>query len=178
MTSARSQDQELGALLLEDIVGGEQKIYALDKPAEGWRTVAAVVDSGAEETVAPPGLLPGRVTESAMQRAGGRYRAANGARIPNLGQQTVSFRTAEGHDCSLRFQVAGVERPLVSVSQLGRTGHKVEFGADGGSIVHQETGRRIHLARVGGVYLLKMRVRDLRSPSAEPADAGFSRLRK
>ena len=126
----------------------------------------------------PPGLLPGKVTESAMQRAGGRYRAANGARIPNLGQQMVPFQTMEGHDCSLRFQVAGVERPLISVSQLGKTGHRVEFGADSGFIVHLKTGRRIRLPRVGGVYLLRMKVRDARSPTAEPGASGFSRPRK
>ena len=67
----------------------------------------AVVDSGAEETVAPPGLLPGQVEESPMQRAGGRYRAANGSRLPNLGQQVAAFRTSEGLSRSLRFQIAG-----------------------------------------------------------------------
>ena len=46
-----------------------------------------------------------------MQRAGGRYRAANGSRLPNLGQQLAAFRTPEGRPCSLRFQIAGVERP-------------------------------------------------------------------
>ena len=84
----------------------------------------------------------------------------------------------EGHGCSLCFQVAGVERLLISVSQLGKTGHRVEFGADAGFIVHLKTGRRIRLPRVGGVYLLKMKVRDTRSPTAEPGASGFSRPRK
>ena len=92
----------------------------------------AVVDSGAKETVTPPGLLPGQVEESPMQRVGGRYRVANGVRLPNLGQLLAEFRTPEGHGCSLRFQIAGVERPLVSVSQLARTGHRAEFGVDEG----------------------------------------------
>ena len=95
-----------------------------------------------------------------MQRAGGRYRAANGARLPNLGQLLAEFRTPEGHGCSFRFQVAGVERPLVPVSQLARSGHRVEFGVDEGWIVHQQSGRRIRLQRAGGVYLLEMLVRD------------------
>ena len=110
----------------------------------------AVVDSGAEETVTPPGLLPGQVEESPMQRVDGRGRATNGARLPNLGQLLAAFRTPEGHGCSLRFQVAGVERPLVSVSQLARTGHRVEFGVDEGWIIHQQSGRRIRLQRAGG----------------------------
>ena len=145
---------------------------AKSKEPDGWKEVIAVVDSGAEETVAPPGLLPGPVTESPMQRAGGRYRAANGARIPNLGQQRVAFATAGGQRCSLMFQVAGVERPLVSVSQLVRTGHRVEFGAAEGAIVNLKTGRKIRLQRVGGVFVLRMRVRD---GKADRPAAGFSR---
>ena len=120
-----------------------------------------------------------------MQRAGGRYRAANGGRLPNLGQQLAGFRTPEGHECSLRFQVAGVEQPLVSVSQLARTGHRVEFGPDEGWIVHQQSGRRIRLLRTGGVYMLEMLVRDAGTARPGPAGmegtarsaAGFSRPR-
>ena len=128
----------------------------------------AVVDSGAEETVAPPGLLPGQVEESPMQRAGGRYRAANGSRLLNLGQQVAPFRTTEGLSRSLRFQIAGVERPLISVAQLAKTGHRVEFGADEGHIVHVPSGRRLRLQRTGGVYLLRMLVRGAASPGAKP----------
>ena len=118
-----------------------------------------MVDSGAEETVAPPGLLPGKVEESPMQRAGGRYRAANGSRLPNLGQQVATFRTPEGLSRSLRFQIVGVERPLISVAQLARTGHRAELGADEGHIVHVPSGQRLRLLRAGGVYLLRMMVK-------------------
>ena len=111
-----------------------------------------------------------------MQRAGGRYRAANGARIPNLGQQMTTLRAPDGHTCSLRFQIAGVERPLISVSQLAKTGHKVEFGADEAFIVHLRSGKRIRLQRAGGVYLLRMRVRDEQAAAATPQSVpGFSR---
>ena len=132
-----------------------------------------MVDSGAEETVAPPGLLPGRVVESPMQRVGGRYRAASGSRIPNLGQQDVSLKTPEGHGCSLRFQVADVERPLIFVSQLSKTGHKVEFEGAQGFITHKQSGKRIRLQPMGGVYLLRMKVRDDREvePRERPGGA-------
>ena len=102
-----------------------------------------------------------------MQKAGGRYRAANGSRLPNLGQQVASFRTPEGLSRSLRFQIAGVERPLISVAQLAKTGHRVEFGADEGHIVHVPSGQRLRLQRTGGVYLLRMLVRDATSPGAK-----------
>ena len=58
--------------------------------------VAAMVDSGVEETVVPTGLLPGKAVESPMQHAGGRYKAANGSRVPNLGQHDVAFQGTRG----------------------------------------------------------------------------------
>ncbi len=39
----------------------------------GCRLIEAVVDSGAEATVAPPNLFPGKVVPTAMSRAGGSY---------------------------------------------------------------------------------------------------------
>ena len=134
--------------------------------------ITAVLDSGAEETVAPPGLLPGRMESSPMSRSGGRFRAANGTRIANLGQQDATFSTTDGHTCRIRFQIAAVERPLVPVSQLAKSGHSVEFLKDVAMIVHKASGRKMRLPRVGGVYVLRMRVRD-----APPAagTSGFSR---
>ena len=104
-----------------------------------------------------------------MQRAGGRYRAANGARIPNLGEQRVPFQTAEGHKCRLLFQIAPVEKPLISVAQLGRTGNRVVLDGAGGYIENVRSGQRMNIVKEGNVYTLVMRV-----PSAEPA-SGFAR---
>ena len=70
----------LGVLTVEGAPEADRRLCSLERTAAGWRKVKAVVDSGAEETVTPPGLLPGQVEESPMQRAGGRYSAANGAR--------------------------------------------------------------------------------------------------
>ena len=64
---------------------------------------------------------------------------------------------------------SGVERPLVSVVQLARTGHRVEFGADEGHIVHVPSGQRLRLQRAGGAYLLRMMVKDARDPGAGDA---------
>ena len=128
--------------------------------------VAAVVDSGAEETVAPPGLFPGERRESAMQRAGGRYRAANGSRIPNVGEQLVEFLSTEGHRIALNFQLAEVERPLISVSHLSRAGNKVEFNGMGGKITHLKSERVIKLRKVGGTYVLVMQVPVADGPAA------------
>ena len=56
----------------------------------------AVVDSGAEESEAPPNVFPGEIHASAMSKTGGKYKAAAGTRVPNLGQQQVRFHNDEG----------------------------------------------------------------------------------
>ena len=95
-----------------------------------------------------------------MSKAGGRYRAANGSRIPNLGQQDVAFQPPEGYRCNLQFQVAEVTRPLISVSKLGRAGHTAVFEEKSGYILNNRTQKRIQLLRLDGVYILPMRVSD------------------
>ena len=56
------------------------------------------------------------------------------------------------------FQVAEVERPLISVAQLTSAGNRVILNDTGGSIVNAKTGKTIALVRRGGVYLLLMHV--------------------
>ena len=77
--------------------------------------IEAIVDSGAEESVTPPNLFREEVLPSPMSRAGRCYRAANGSPIPNLGQLLAHFRDENGKACGIPFQVAAVERPLISV---------------------------------------------------------------
>ena len=63
--------------------------------------VEAVVDSGADESVELPNVLPGEIHARAMSKTGGKYKAANDTRIPNLGQQKVRFRNDGGHVSSV-----------------------------------------------------------------------------
>ena len=91
--------------------------------------IEAAVDSGAEDSVVPPGLLPGELLPSPMSRAGRRYRAADGSPIPDLGQTLAQFGDADGAVCGIPFQVAQVERPLISVSRMAAAGCRVSFEA-------------------------------------------------
>ncbi len=104
----------------------------------------------------PPGLFPGPTVPSPLSRAGRGYRAANGTGIKNLGMVTVKFATAAGDRCSIPFQVAEVEQPLLSVAHLTAAGNRVELGHTGGRVVNTTTGRAIALERRGGVYIMKM----------------------
>ena len=123
--------------------------------SRGGEHLEAAVDSGAEESVAPPRFFAAQAAPSAVSKIGGAYRAANGARIRKLGQQKVTFSSAEGHRCEMPFQVAEVERPLVSVAQLTPAGNRVILSESGGQIVNSKTGRTIELTRRGGVYVLQ-----------------------
>jgi hypothetical protein len=141
---------------------GDKAVFAMARESEmkgQFKLVEAVVDSGAEESVAPPKIFPGSVVPSAMSRSGGKYRAANGARIPNLGQQKVMFMNDDGQKCGTTFQIADVERPLISASQLAASGNSVVFDQRGGRIVNTKSGRSMALHRRGGVYILKMWVK-------------------
>ena len=67
----------------------------------------------------------------------------------------------------LLFQIAPIERPLISVAQLGRTGHRVTFEGSKGCVEHIASGRRIALERSGNVYTFRMLV-----PGDSPAPPG------
>ena len=122
---------------------------------------SAVVDSGAEGSVSKPEHFPGELQPSAMSKSGENFRAANGSPIPNLGQKDVSFEVDEGHDCGITFQCAAkIDKPLIAVTQLCDAGNDVFLGKTSGKIVNQKTRKSIHLIRRGGVYILRMWVRD------------------
>ena len=97
-----------------------------------------------------------------MSRAGLTYRSASGEPIPNLGQTLVRFGNGEHRRCHVPFQLADVERPLVSVARLVDAGNRVYFGPTGGYIAHLATGRRLPLVREGNSYVLDMEVEDER----------------
>ncbi len=134
----------------------------------GGQVIEAVVDSGAVHSVTPPGWFPGPTVPSAWSRAGRGYRAANGTAIKNLGQVTVKFATAAGDRCSIPFQVAEVEQPLLSVAHLTSAGNRVELGHDSGRVVNLTTGRAIALERRGGVYIMRMFIANGVAPSPAP----------
>ena len=148
----------LGLLQRDDEQPLVSEVVAPEPRSEAFVTIRALVDSGAEDTVAPPGALPGTMVPSAMSKAGRKYRAANGAPIDNIGQIMALFQDARGRECGMPFQVAAVERPLISVTQLADAGHEVFFGKQGGTIRHTASGRTIPLKREKGVYVLEMKV--------------------
>ena len=153
------------SVLLDDTDDTHDALCTVSSQARGGRIVEAIVDSGAVHSVTPPELFPGRMTSSPWSRAGRGYRAANGTGIKNLGQVDVPFCTAEGHKCQIPFQVAEVEKPLLSVTHLTAAGNRVELGHTDGRVVNLKTGRSIALERRNGTYIMKMLIADAVAPA-------------
>ena len=107
-----------------------------------------------------------------MSRAGLSYRSANGDPIRNLGQTTVQFENGNHRKCVMPFQLAEVERPLISVARLVDAGHRVYFGPTGGFIAHIATGRRLPLTRDGNAYTLEMLLPRAEGVEEERKEAG------
>ena len=127
---------------------------AKDTPREGTRLVEAAIDSGAEESAAPPNVFLREVHASAMFIVGGAFKAAGGTRMPNFGQQQVRFRNGGGNVCGMGFQTADVESVfLIAASQLAAVGNR---SAPGREIENIKTGRKMTLMRRFGIFFLPM----------------------
>ena len=70
------------------------------------------------------------VKEGAGSRAGQAFIAADGARIPNRGQMTLSLRVDGNQKITSTFQVCQATRPLWSVGKICDSGCEATFNAD------------------------------------------------
>ena len=121
----------------------------------GYAKVQLAIDSGAAASVMPEKLVSAHpVREGDASRNGTNYLAADGGRIPNLGEVELGFITREQHRCKIKFQVAAVKRPLLAVSTLTKAGNEVHFDSDGGRIVNKATKREIHFRKSNGIFVL------------------------
>ena len=130
------------------------------------------VDSGAADHVMPMGWLPVflfAIMQSIGSRSGLHYVAADGTRIPNMGQQLVRFMTLDGQWVELMFQVAAINKPLASVSKLTEQGYRVVFD-DESYIYHKKSKQVIKMRKERGVYVVDAYV-------PKKADSGFTRPR-
>jgi len=150
--------------------------FIAPKPDEGgWVRVKGVMDSGASESVAPPGLCPHyKVLPSPGSIAGQNYVSAGEEVIPNLGEQYLNILTDGGTEGVAKYQVADVVRPLNSVSEIcdagGPQGQTVVFGRNGGYVWNHDTGKYTEFSREDGVYTLEFWVKP---PGSEAG--GFQR---
>ena len=64
----------------------------------------------------------------------------------------------------MNFQVADVQRPLISVTALASKGNTVNFHDKGGVITNVKTKRSIKFTRRRGVYVLDIAVPPFQGP--------------
>ena len=125
---------------------------------QGYKAISILIDSGASDSVAPPGSFDKiSVLETDASRAGLEYTAAGGHKIPNLGMcRPIVYRT-DGSGMTMAFQVAGVSKALGAVSRIVGNGNRVIFDHpnDGGSYIENKTtGKQTPLRQHNGVYYL------------------------
>ena len=61
----------------------------------------------------------------------------------------------EGTWATLLFQVAGINKPLVSVSRLIDEGWRVVFDVEGSYLLHKKTKRKITMDRTRAVFTVE-----------------------
>ena len=133
-----------------------------DKLRGEWEPIELTVDSGAEDTVAPPDELE-NIEADVTNAQGEGFRIADGSMIPNMGIKSGIIAT-EGWTSlkGVEFQVAPVHKTLLSVSKMVDRGHRVVFDDDdcGGSYVEDKaSGEKTPLIRKRGLYVLQAWVR-------------------
>ncbi len=127
----------------------------------GWVRVSGVVDSGAMQSVTSPAMAPHvPVRPSAGSRRGQHYVAANGSRMPNVGEQEMTIQTEQGGEAAMVFQVTDVNRPLWSVSEICDRGNRVIFGKAGGVIHNLRSGMLTPFKRENGIYIIDFWIPD------------------
>ena len=122
-------------------------------------------DSGAGDPVIPRRMMnPKKIVPSAGSRRGLHYVSATDHRIPNVGEVDLEFETCEGYSEKIKFQVADVNKALMSISD--RVDHRCrvvfdqdeETGEDISHIFDKQSRRKLKLTRVGKVWVLECSV--------------------
>ena len=84
------------------------------------------------------------------------YEVANGIRIPNLGEKKFVGTSTEGISRRLTAQVCDVNKALLSVSKVAKSGGRVVFDSDGSYIEDKNTGEKMNLVERNGMYMLSL----------------------
>ena len=124
------------------------------------------MDSGAANNVMPRRMTRNqqiRPSKGSMNNV--HYIAANNGRIPNEGEIDFKFNTTEGHEESMVFQIAEVNKALGSISYLVDNGYSVIFdkdrnGNDVSMMTHKASGRKTRFRRDRNVWVLDVLVEE------------------
>ena len=138
---------------------------------EQWQDINLhmTLDSGCCKHVLPADAVPGyQVIDSPGSVRGVSFTVGNGARVPNEGQVSLNIEAETGSRTELIssvFQVAEINRPLMSVSQICGHGFKCVFEKDHAEVIGQSGETICRFEEDRGLYVANMR---LKAPSPFP----------
>ena len=130
-----------------------------------WEEIEMAVDSGATETVVGEDMIRGVETKPGeATRRGVQYEVASGDLIPNLGEKNFTAYGEQGQARAIKAQVCEVNKALLSVSRMVQAGNTVVFSRSGSYVEDEQTNERIPLREQGGMYMLKLWVKNQSFP--------------
>ena len=136
----------------------------------------AALDSGAGDHVASATDLEGiKIHDSEGSRRGRNFLAANGDKIPNLGEAKLGLRDVETQGAfESVFQVADVTRPLCSVGKICDAGAEVKFTKERAEVFFNGNLLAV-FEREGGLYLANLEITDQGDPASTFVGQGVKR---
>ena len=112
-------DDKLLTLFFKEPLAEIKELNPVIREDGGWTRIKGIMDSGASESVAHPGMTPEyEVQESPGSKAGQKYTCANGETIENLGEKILDMVTEDGRESRIKYQAADVSRTLNSISGI------------------------------------------------------------
>ena len=138
---------------------------------EDWQDIdlQMTLDSGCCKHVLPADAAPGyEVTDSPFSMRGASFTVGNGARVANEGQMSLILEADTGSGTELInsvFQVAELNRHLMSVSQICSHGFKCVFEKGQALVVGKSGETMCRSEEDRGLYVANMR---LKAPSPFP----------
>ena len=159
--------------VMEVVYPDETELLTTGAEVPQFTKLKVALDSGAGAHVINKRDAPGyQIQPSAMSKAGAAFLAADGGRIPNYGEVTVSMLSCDSsggtHRISSRFEAADVTRALWSVGLICDSGLDVQFSAEK-ALVIDKTGQEVCVFhRTNGLYVAEVQVEN-------PMHQGFQR---
>merc|ERR1711873_117261 len=99
-----------------------------DTHHENYEVIKVTADSGAVDHVAPKSTgKKFKTRDTEASKRGMHYIAANGTKIMNQGEKTISGVTEEDVPLNMTWQVAEVKKPLASIGRICDAGNVAMF---------------------------------------------------
>ena len=175
MTARPGEVSALTGLDEDDLVHGSGWILAIGEETDErgptpCSDIKVLVDSGASEHVCGTDHFNQAPEEDADPIC---LRTATGHTVTSRTARRVRLITRHGQVLTVRFRVADVARPVISVSRLGELGMEVLMWKGGGRITRPGPGY-LTLQSTGRLYFLDVRLADMKALCAPVGDDGRS----